>query len=270
MDRVRVVVHGAMGKMGQEVLKAVHHDAQLDLVAGVDSRAENTELSLPDNSGSIPLSSSLESILQRCHPNVLVDFSTAEATMPAVRTAVHHGLALVVGTTGLHDSDLDEIRDLCQSKEIGAVVAPNFALAGALMIHLAGIAARFFDHAEIIEMHHDQKLDAPSGTAVATAREMVESRGRPFSHPVPAFESIAGTRGGEHEGIAIHSVRMPGMLAHQEITFGAPGQTLRIRLDQISREAFMPCVVLSIKKVIELKRAIFGLEEILGLGEERC
>jgi len=180
MDRVSVVVHGAMGKMGQEVLKAVHHDPELDLVAGVDSRAENIELSLPDNSGSIPLSSSLESILQRHHPNVLVDFSTAEATMPAVRTAVQHGLALVIGTTGLHDSDLNEIRDLCQSKGTGAVVAPNFALAGVLMIHLAGIAARFFDHAEIIEMHHDQKLDAPSGTAVATAREMVESRGRPF------------------------------------------------------------------------------------------
>jgi 4-hydroxy-tetrahydrodipicolinate reductase len=270
MDRVRVLVHGALGKMGQEVLRAACNDPAVEPVAGVDSRADNTDLTLPDGCGRIPLSPDLEFTVQRCHPNVLVDFSTAEATMPAVRTAVRHGVALVIGTTGLSAGDIDEIGSLCQANKTGAVVAPNFALAGVMMIHLAKIAARFFDHAEIIEMHHEQKVDAPSGTAVTTAREMVEARGRPFSYAVPARETVSGTRGGQHEGVALHSVRMPGLLAHQEIIFGAPGQTLKIRLDQISREAFMPCVMLAIKKVTELKEAVFGLENILGLGEERC
>ena len=120
------------------------------------------------------------------------------------------------------------------------------------MIHLSKIAARYFDSTEIVEMHHDQKLDAPSGTALATARAMLESRGRAFSYVVPANESVSGSRGGELDGIALHSVRLPGMLAHQEIIFGVPGETLRIRLDQISREAFMPCVILAIKKVVAL------------------
>ncbi len=270
MDPVRVAVYGALGKMGQEVLRAACLDQAIEPVAGVDSRAESPDLSLPDASGRIPLFSELEPAIQNCLPDVLVDFSTAEATMPAVRTAVDHGVALVIGTTGLSSTNLDEIESLCRSHATGAVVAPNFALAGVMMIHLARIAAGFFDHAEIIEMHHDQKADAPSGTAMTTAEEMIRARGRAFLHADPTRETIGGTRGGEHEGIALHSVRMPGLLAHQEIIFGAPGQTLRIRLDQISREAFMPCVMLAVKKAVDLKHAVFGLDDILGLGGERC
>jgi 4-hydroxy-tetrahydrodipicolinate reductase len=190
--------------------------------------------------------------------------------MPAVRTAVKHNVRLVIGTTGLSAADLDEITSLCQSQRIGAVVAPNFSLAAIVMIHLAKMAARFFDHAEIIEMHHEQKVDAPSGTALATAREMVKSRGKAFVHASTTNERISSCRGSEFEGIALHSVRLPGMLAHQEIILGALGQTLRIRLDQISREAFMPCVVLAIKKVTELNEAVFGLNKLLGLEEENC
>jgi len=270
MDRVRILVHGALGKMGQEVLRAACHDPGVEPVAGVDVRADTTDLTLPDGCSRIPVSPDLESALQHHHPDVLVDFSTAEATMPAVRTAVRHGVALVIGTTGLSTADIDEIRSLCQASKTGAVVAPNFALAGVIMTHLARIASRFFDYAEIIEMHHEQKLDAPSGTAMNTAREMVEARGRPFTHAAPARETISGTRGGQQEGVALHSVRMPGLLAHQEIIFGAAGQTLKIRLDQISREAFMPCVMLAIRKAADLEEAVFGLESILGLGEETC
>jgi 4-hydroxy-tetrahydrodipicolinate reductase len=270
MERVRVLVHGALGKMGQEVLRALCRDPELEAVAGVDIKGEGEELLLPDGSRSIPLSADLESILSRHHPDVLVDFTTAEATMPAVRTAVKHNVRLVIGTTGLSAANLDEITSLCQSQRIGAVVAPNFSLAAIVMIHLAKMAARFFDHAEIIEMHHEQKVDAPSGTALATAREMVKSRGKAFVHASTTNERISSCRGSEFEGIALHSVRLPGMLAHQEIILGALGQTLRIRLDQISREAFMPCVVLAIKKVTELNEAVFGLNKLLGLEEENC
>jgi 4-hydroxy-tetrahydrodipicolinate reductase len=270
MERVKVVVHGALGKMGHEVLSALCRDPELEAVAGVDIKAEDADLPLPDGSGSIPFSADLESILSRYSPDVLVDFTTAVATMPAVRTAVEHDVRLVIGTTGLSPQDLDEIKSLCQSKQIGAVVAPNFSLAAVVMIHLAGIAARFFDYAEIIEMHHEQKADAPSGTALATAREMVESRGRAFLHVPARSETIASCRGGEFEGVALHSVRLPGMLAHQEIVLGAPGETLRLRLDQISREAFMPCITIAIKKVVELTEAVFGLNRLLGLEGGSC
>jgi 4-hydroxy-tetrahydrodipicolinate reductase len=265
MERVKVLVHGVLGKMGQEVLRAVCRDPKLEAVAGVDVKASKQEILLPDGTNSIPLSRDLESILQSCHPDVLVDFTTAEAAMPAVRTALKHGVAVVVGTTGLSDADLSEIKRLCKKNEVGAVVAPNFTIAAVVMMHLAKIAARFFDYAEIIEMHHEQKLDAPSGTALATARDMVQARGKDFVHVSAKKESIIGSRGGEFRGVALHSVRMPGLLAHQEIILGAPGQTLKIRLDQINREAFMPGVTLAIKKAAELKEALFGLDKLLGL-----
>jgi 4-hydroxy-tetrahydrodipicolinate reductase len=265
MERVKVLVHGVLGKMGQEMLRAVCHDPKLEAVAGVDVKASKHEILLPDGTSSIPLSRDLESILQSCYPDVLVDFTTAEAAMPAVRIALKHGVAVVVGTTGLSDAELNEIKSLCKKNKVGAVVAPNFAIAAVVMMHLAKIAARFFDYAEIIEMHHEQKLDAPSGTALATARDMVQARGSNFVHVSAKKENIAGSRGGELGGVALHSVRMPGLLAHQEVILGAPGQTLRIRLDQISREAFMPGVTLAIKKAAELKEAVFGLDKLLGL-----
>lgn len=265
MERVKVLLHGVLGKMGQEVLGAVSRDPRLEAVAGVDLKANKKEILLPDGAGSIPLSKDLEAVLQGCHPDVLVDFTNAEAAMPAIRTAMGHGIAVVVGTTGLSDADLKEIEGLCKKKKIGAVVAPNFAIAAVVMMHLANIAARFFDYAEVIEMHHQHKLDAPSGTALATASGMVQARGSNFIHVSAKKESIAGSRGGDLGGIAIHSVRMPGLLAHQEVILGAPGQTLRIRLDQISREAFMPGITLAIKKAAELKEAVFGLDKLLGL-----
>jgi 4-hydroxy-tetrahydrodipicolinate reductase len=265
MERVKVLVHGLLGKMGQEVLSAVCRDPKLEAVAGVDLKASKKEILLPEGTSSIPLSRDLEPILLSSHPDVLVDFTNAEAAMPAVRTAVKHGVALVVGTTGLSDADLSEIKSLCQKKKVGAVVAPNFAIAAVVMMNLAKVAAKYFDYAEIIEMHHEQKLDAPSGTALATARDMVQTRGSNFIHVSAKKENIGGSRGGELGGVALHSVRMPGLLAHQEVILGAPGQTLRIRLDQINREAFMPGVILAIKKAAELKEAVFGLDKLLGL-----
>jgi 4-hydroxy-tetrahydrodipicolinate reductase len=265
MKRVKVLVHGVLGKMGQEVLSAVCRDPELEAVAGVDIKRGPKDLLLPDGSRSIPLSVDLESALERCRPDVMVDFTNAEAAMPAVRVAVKCGVAIVIGTTGLSTEDQNEIRDLCQKKRIGAVVAPNFTIAAVVMMHLAKIAARFFDYAEIIEMHHEQKLDAPSGTALATARDMVQARGSDFLHILAKKENIPGRRGGEVGGVALHAVRMPGLLAHQEVILGAPGQTLRIRLDQINREAFMPGVTLAIKKAAELKEAVFGLDKLLGL-----
>jgi 4-hydroxy-tetrahydrodipicolinate reductase len=264
MAQIKVLVHGALGRMGQEVLKAVSLDPGLHAVAGVDIKGEAGEVTVAGGSGAVPLSINLEPAIVRHAPDVMVDFSTAGATMPAVRSAVKHGVGLVIGTTGLSSADLSEIESLCRQHRVGAVVAANFSLAAALMVHAAKAAARFFDYAEIIEMHHEQKADAPSGTALATAQRMFEARGKPFVHGLAA-PGNAPSRGSDYQGISLHSVRMPGLLAHQQVIFGAAGQTLTIRLDQISREAFMPSVLLAIRKAKDLKEAVFGLESILGL-----
>jgi 4-hydroxy-tetrahydrodipicolinate reductase len=251
--------------MGQEVLSALCRDPQLEPVGAVEKQVSEDHLSLPDGSGVIPFSSDLESIIVRCRPQVLVDFTVAEATMPAVRLAVKHGVRPVVGTTGLSAEHLAEMERLCRERGLGGVVAANFSLGAVLMIHLAKVAARYFDYAEVIELHHEQKVDAPSGTAISTAREMVAARGEPFMYVPTQKESLAGTRGGQIDGIALHSVRLPGLLAHQEVIFGALGQTLRIRHDSISRESFMPGVVLAIKEVMKLNQLVSGLDALLGL-----
>ncbi len=262
---IKVVVHGALGKVGREVVNAVWHDHELQLAGAIEKESTEEWLSLPRGPVRIPISSDVGAILKRCQPDVFVDFSVAEATMPAVRIAVKHGVNLVIGTTGLSASDLIEIEKLCQDNELGAVVAPNFALGAVVMIHLAKLAAKFFDWVEIVELHHEQKADAPSGTALSTAKAMLESRGKPFLHTSAKKETLSGTRGGEVEGVAIHSVRLPGLMAHQEVVFGAAGQTLSIRHDTINRECYMPGVLLAIKKVVNLKGLTYGLDTLLGL-----
>jgi len=174
-------------------------------------------------------------------------------------------VVMVIGTTGISDADLHEIQELCVAYGVGAVVAPNFSLGAVLLMHLAKIASRFFANAEIIEMHHDKKLDAPSGTALATARMMAQARDSRFVYPPTEKEMLSGARGGELDGIAIHSVRMPGMMAAQEVLFGGKGQTLLLRHDATSRESYMPGVILAVKAVIENRTLIVGLDKLMGL-----
>ena len=265
MSPIRVVVNGAAGRMGREVINAICRDSELEAVGAVDLKAERDRLLLPEGAGEIPFSADPEEILSRSRPDVMVDFTIAEATIPAVRLAIKAGVNLVIGTTGLSSSDVEEIDKLCRESSVGAVVAPNFSLGAVLMIHMAKLAARYFDYAEVIEMHHEGKADAPSGTALTTARAMVEARGKPFRYPDLKKESLSGTRGGQIEGVGLHSVRLPGLLAHQEVILGATGQTLTIRHDSISRESFMPGVIMAIKRVVNIKGLVYGLETLLGL-----
>ena len=267
MASPNILVHGALGKMGKAVIKAVCQESDFNLVGAVDVKANTDKLELPDGSGKIPLSSDLESLLNRCRTDVMVDFTQHDATMPAARIAVKHHVNLVIGTTGFSEAELEEISQLCQQYKVGAVVAPNFSLGAIVMMHLSKIAGKFFDYAEIIEMHHEQKLDSPSGTAIATAQGMVESKGKPFIYPITQNESLKGGRGAESKGVALHSVRSPGYMAHQEVILGGPGQTLRIRHDQISRDAFGPGIALAIKEVVKSEGLTFGLDKLLGLQE---
>jgi 4-hydroxy-tetrahydrodipicolinate reductase len=263
MKPIRVVVQGASGRVGQEVVKALCREPELQLVGAVELKVSGDYLSLPDNSGAVPFSSDLLHILSSCQPDVLVDFTTPKATMTAARAATKQGVNLVIGTTGLTDDELNEIEQLALAHQVGAVVAPNFALGAVLMIHLAKVAAKYLDYAEIIELHHHLKADAPSGTALSTAKAMAAARGKPFSRPEP--DKPSDSRGGQVEGITIHSVRLPGLLAHQEVLLGAPGQTLSIRHDTISRECYMPGVMLAIKEVVKRKGLVYGLDTLLGL-----
>jgi len=223
-------------------------------------------LSLPGKSGAVPFSSDLDNILTSCQPDVLVDFTVAKAAMAAVRIATKRGVNLVIGTTGFTPEEIGEIDCLATEHRVGAVVAPNFALGAVLMIHLAKIVAKYFNGAEIIELHHPQKKDSPSGTALATAQAMVATRGKPFDLS-PLQKQPSESRGKQVDGIAIHSVRLPGFMAHQEVLLGAPGQILSIRHDTINRECYMPGVILAIKEVVGSQGLIHGLDSLLGLKE---
>ncbi|MEW6033980.1 MAG: 4-hydroxy-tetrahydrodipicolinate reductase [Chloroflexota bacterium] len=262
--KVRVIVHGALGRMGREVTAGLSREPDIQIVGGVDKLSAGDSLNLPDGS-SATLSTDLAALLSSHHTDVVVDFSVAEAAMSAARTVTKSGVNMVIGTTGLSPENLAEIDHLCQINAVGAVVAPNFALGAVLLMHLAEVASRFFDYAEILELHHEKKLDAPSGTAISTARAMAEARGRPFLHPQVQKEILGGTRGGEMQGIAIHSVRLPGLLAHQEVILGGPGQTLTLRHDTLSRECYMPGVILAVREVVKRKGLTYGLDKLLGL-----
>jgi len=266
MSQIKVVINGAAGRMGTEVVKAVCADPGLVFVGAIDMVANTVSFPFPDGSDLIPYSADTADILDRTKPDVMVDFTTHDVTMPAVRLAIKNGVRPVIGTTGQSAQELDEIGSLCKEKGVGAFYAPNFSLGAVLMMHLSKLAAKYFDYAEIIELHHEKKLlDSPSGTALATAKYIVEAHGGPYKRTESQKETLVGTRGGDYQGVSVHSIRLLGQLAHQEVIFGSVGQTLKIRHDSISRESFMPGVVLAVNEVMKLDKMVIGLDKLLGL-----
>lgn len=263
--KTKVIVHGALGRMGREVVSCMSREPDMQVVGCIDKAAISNRLTL-EGGASFPLSASVSDMLANHAADVMVDFSVAEASLAAARIALCSGVRMVIGTTGFSQPEIEEVRQLCTVRNAGAVIASNFALGAVVMVHLARISSRFFDYAEIIELHHEKKLDAPSGTAISTARAMEAARGKPFQYAKAQKETLADTRGGETDGIAIHSVRMPGLLAHQEVIFGCAGQTLTIRHDTINRECYMPGVAVAIREVMKRKELIIGLDKLLGLS----
>ncbi len=265
MEPIRVVINGAFGRMGQEITKGVVCQPGLRVVGAVEKEVTQQYLPLTEAPELIVLSSDLDSLLKGCDADVVVDFTDAEVSMAAARTALKQRVNMVIGTTGLSQQNLTEIEKLCRVHKTGAIVAPNFSLGAAVMIHLSRLAARFFDYAEIIEMHHDNKADAPSGTAIATARAMAQARSKPFVYPKTARKVLTGTRGGKMDGIAIHSLRLPGFMAGQEVVLSGMGETLSLRHNAISRECYLPGVILAIQEVTKRKGLTYGLDALLKL-----
>jgi 4-hydroxy-tetrahydrodipicolinate reductase len=249
--------------MGQEVLKAVCREDGMVPMGGADRRAEGVSIALPDGSGAIPISTSVESVIGDAQ--VMIDFTNAEGAMAAMRAAAAHKVNVVIGSTGIPEAGVREADVLAREHRVGIMIAPNFALGAVLMIHLSKVAARFFDYADLTEMHHEAKIDAPSGTALAIAAAAVEAKGGPFTAPEPQKVLVPGTRGGTSDGVTIHSARMPGRMAHHELVFGALGQTLTIRHDSINRESFMPGVMMAVRQVIKGPGLIVGLDKVMGL-----
>ena len=263
---IKVAVSGT-GKMGREVLLAVCREPDLEPVGVLARSAAEEYLSLPDGLGLVPFAATPVDLFARTRPEVLIDFTNADWTPDVVRLALDAGVRPVIGTSGLRPSFLEELARECRKRGIGGVVAANFAIGAVLMIYLAGIASRFFDHVEIVEMHHDQKADAPSGTSIATVQILNEGRDRSFQYANAEKELLPGSRGAEANGVAIHSVRLPGLVAHQQVIFGGSGQTLTIRHDTVSRESFVSGVCLAARKVMEREELVVGLERLIGLKE---
>lgn len=266
MAAIKVVIHGALGKMGRAISEGLARAPETEVVGAVDMAASGDRLTIP-GADDVPLSASVASVLEQTRPDVLIEFSTAEATLPAVRAATERGVNFVVGTTGHGPEALAEMRSLAEAHGVGGAVAPNFALGAVLLMDLARRAAQHFDHAEIIEMHHETKIDAPSGTAALTARLMATAHGRSFERNVPKMEAVPGTRAGSVEGITIHSIRLPGAMAHQEVILGAAGQTLSIRHDTINRDCYLPGILIAVKHVVANKGLVEGLDILMGLGD---
>ena len=251
-DIITVAVAGAAGRMGRETVAAIQAEDDLELAA---------EIGRNDN---------LADILASVKPAVLVDFSVPDSIVDNIETALIQGVVPIVGTTGLSQSDITIIRELCCQYELGALIAPNFAIGAILLMRFARDAARYLPDAEIIEMHHEKKLDAPSGTAAKTAEMIAEGRAEmvPTAMPAEAFEKVPGARGGKGAGdVPIHSVRLPGFVASQMVIFGGPGQTLTIRHDSIDRKSFMPGVLAAIRQAPILAAnggdLVYGLENLL-------
>lgn len=265
--KIKVVVNGALGNMGREVIRAVVAEPGLELVAAIDVNGNGADIGEIAGVGKIeiPVSADLSLTLGKIKPDVLVDFTSPYSVMQNIETTLSLSVRPVIGTTGITESDLDKIQSWSEQYQTSALIAPNFAIGAVLMMLFAAKAAKYLPDAEIIELHHDKKVDAPSGTAIKTAEMILKSRGYSGRQVVDELEKVKGARGGSMGGIHLHSIRLPGFVAHQEVIFGGIGQTLTIRHDSLSRTSFMPGVLLAVKEVMKRPGVTYGLENILNL-----
>ena len=275
---IPVVVTGALGRMGAEVIRAVQAAPDCHLLGAVDNTPGKEGHDVGELLGLSALDVAVTADLEGClcsasqavrdagpgQGAVMVDFTHPSVVYANTRAAIAYGVHPVIGTTGLSPAQLDDLQTFSDKASIGGAVIPNFSVGMVLLQQAAAAAARFYDHAELTELHHNRKADAPSGTCIKTA-ELMEELGKQFNaSEVDEHESLAGSRGGERpSGLRLHSLRLPGLVAHQEVMFGSPGETYTLRHDTIDRAAYMPGVLLCVRKVRQLQALVYGLERLL-------
>lgn len=260
---IRVAVCG-VGQMGRTVIEAVEAAEDMQIVGTLSPRGNASDHR--STSGTVyGVHADPAELFAATHPDVVIDFTNAAYTPRLLAAAFASGVRPVIGTSGIQGETLAQLRDGCATHHLGGVLAPNFALGAVVLMHFAQQAARLFDTAEVIELHHDRKVDSPSGTALATARMMREARGSDFRYRTSDLEHIPGARGAVEGGIGLHSVRLPGYVASQEVILGAMGQTLTLRHDTVSRECYMPGVLLATRAVMEREGLVEGLDALMGL-----
>ena len=248
---IKVAVCGALGKMGKEVCETVKSQDDMELVACIDILGENTYKSIQDATKENKI-------------DILVDFTQPKSIYENAKYCLNNEIKIVIGTTGLKDEEIEDLKKLSKEKNTGCFIAPNFSTGAVLMMMFARQAAKYFDNAEIIELHHNQKKDAPSGTAIKTALMMSEENTNFTTGNCLETETIKGARGGiSYNNIHIHSVRMPGYVASQEVLLGSNGQILKIRHDSIDRKCYMDGVMLALRHVIGNNDFTYGLEHIM-------
>ena len=263
---IKVGVCGACGKMGREVVKAIAEDKNMSLVCAIDLCCVGEDIGekVLGKACDVKITSDLKSAIETTTPDVIVDFTQPSSIFENAKICLNNNVRPVIGTTGLSIEQLDALKQLASEKNISAFVAPNFTTGAVLMMMFSQTAAKYFDNAEIIELHHNQKKDAPSGTAVKTAQMMAEIKDTFQKNNCEEIETIKSSRGGlAPSDIRIHSVRMPGYIASQEVIFGASGQILKIRHDSMDRTCYMSGVKMAIKYVMDNNDFIYGLDNIL-------
>ena len=262
---IRVGVMGACGRMGREICRTVVDDPELELVAAFDREYQGMEIGalIGRDVKGVLVETDLTKLLDTVQPDVMIDFTVADAMRVNVPQVLKKGIAVVTGTTGLSAEERSEMGKLAEANNTSMFHAANYAIGAVLMMKFAAEAAKYMPHVEVIELHHDKKLDAPSGTAVTTLAKIAENRTAFKQGMADEYEKIEGARGGEYEGMRVHSVRLPGFVASQEVIFGGLGQTLTIRHDSLSRESFMPGIALAAKKIQGWKGLVEDLENIL-------
>ncbi|UWG98564.1 4-hydroxy-tetrahydrodipicolinate reductase [Dehalobacter sp. DCM] len=266
MNRIRVYVAGACGKVGMETVRTILTQNDMELVGVSDIRNQGEDIGtiLGQAPVNIGISGPLEiERLKELRTDILVDFTNPQSVFLNAKLAIKADVVPVIGATGLDEQEISELEELAKENSVGVFIAPNFALGAILMMKFAMETAKYFPNVDIVEYHHDQKLDAPSGTALKTV-EMISKNRKPMLQGHPnEYEKIPGARGGDMDGIHVHSIRLPGLIAHQEVIFGGYGQTLTIRHDALTRETYMPGVLLAIRKARNLKGLLVGLEHFL-------
>lgn len=264
---ISIALGGPRGKMGTEAIKMIATDPNLQLVAVIDRKNNGKSLSdiHYECDLNIPVYDQAERCFREVNPDVYVDLTIPHIGFDHTKIALENKISSVVGTSGFTEEQIDELSLLAEENNTGCIIAPNFALGAVLMMLFSKMAAKYFPDVEIIEKHHDNKLDAPSGTALKTIDMIKQSREEKNQGHPEEYEIIEGSRGGNADGIRVHSMRLPGLVAHQEVVFGGKSQLLTVKHDSFHRESFMEGLKLAIDKVVSLEKLVYGLEHVIDL-----